>query len=287
MESSLPLVGSEEYKKARAELEELKQTYNLREPDRGETIEDPEVKWRIHKPDYTLANLAYLQGKTMNHSAGSLEELVENIVKTWEMEASHKKDFNQWSTVEQESYVVACNGSPEIPGEQVKEMGNYNALLGGCRPDLWNSESDFETSHRAFQSAFPTGFPWEVLAVLAGPSFPSSPHVVFTWRHWAQYSGIYTDCSGVNHQGTGELVELYGLARVTLNPQLKIKKIDVQYKPDEFLEVLHNLRPAQDLAQGKSIIGPGAGCPFVQQQQQQKQQQQQLQLPGDGPCSLF
>ena len=29
----------------------------------------------------------------------------------------------------------------------------------------------------------------------------------------------------------GELVELYGLARVTLNPQLKIKKIDVQYKP--------------------------------------------------------
>ena len=31
----------------------------------------------------------------MNHSAGSLEELVENIVKTWEMEASHKKDFNQ------------------------------------------------------------------------------------------------------------------------------------------------------------------------------------------------
>ena len=33
----------------------------VREPDRGETIEDPEVKWRVHKPDYTLANLAYLQ----------------------------------------------------------------------------------------------------------------------------------------------------------------------------------------------------------------------------------
>ena len=31
----------------------------------------------------------------MNHAAGSLEEVVENLVKTWEMEASHKTDFSQ------------------------------------------------------------------------------------------------------------------------------------------------------------------------------------------------
>ena len=31
----------------------------------------------------------------MNHAAGSLEELVENLVKTWEMEATHKTDFEQ------------------------------------------------------------------------------------------------------------------------------------------------------------------------------------------------
>ena len=31
----------------------------------------------------------------MNHGAGSLEELVENLVKTWEMEATHKIDYDQ------------------------------------------------------------------------------------------------------------------------------------------------------------------------------------------------
>ena len=31
----------------------------------------------------------------MNHEKGSLEEVVENLVKTWEMEATHKIDFDQ------------------------------------------------------------------------------------------------------------------------------------------------------------------------------------------------
>ena len=37
----------------------------------------------------------FIQGKTMNHPPGSLEEIVENLVKTWEMEASHKINFSQ------------------------------------------------------------------------------------------------------------------------------------------------------------------------------------------------
>eukprot|EP00435_Cladocopium_sp_Y103_P058088 s682_g20.t1 len=45
------------------------------------------IEWRFGgKPDYALANLKYLQGKTKNHAAGSLELIVENLVKTWEME---------------------------------------------------------------------------------------------------------------------------------------------------------------------------------------------------------
>ena len=56
-------------------------------------MDDPEIKWRFGgPPDYTLANLEYLKGKTRNHAEGSLELIVENLVKTWEMERSHKTD---------------------------------------------------------------------------------------------------------------------------------------------------------------------------------------------------
>ena len=52
-----------------------------------------------------MANLAYIKGKSQNHKAGSLEEVVENLVKTWEMEASHKK-FTNWKTVNHERFSV-------------------------------------------------------------------------------------------------------------------------------------------------------------------------------------
>ena len=32
--------------------------------------------------------------------------------------------------MEHDKYVVSCNGSEEVDGEVVKEMGNYNALMG-------------------------------------------------------------------------------------------------------------------------------------------------------------
>ena len=56
-------------------------------------MEGEDIKWRFGAPpDYTLANLEYLKGKTRAHAEGSLEQVVENLVKTWEMERSHKLD---------------------------------------------------------------------------------------------------------------------------------------------------------------------------------------------------
>ena len=40
------------------------------------------------------------QGKTKNHPVGSLEMIVENLVKTWEMERSHKLDPNKHRSVD-------------------------------------------------------------------------------------------------------------------------------------------------------------------------------------------
>ena len=53
--------------------------------------------------------------------------------------------------------------------------------------------------------------------MLSGP-----PVVIFTWRHWANFTGQFRD-----RIGNGELLELYGLCRVTVNDKLKILDLEV------------------------------------------------------------
>ena len=57
---------------------------------RHKFMEDPGIQWREGKPDFTQVNKAYLEGRTRIHRDGSLEKIVEDLVKSWEMEASHK-----------------------------------------------------------------------------------------------------------------------------------------------------------------------------------------------------
>lgn len=59
-------------------------------PERKYLDSEPDFVWRNGKPDYTVVNQEYLAGKTRNWAAGSLESLVESVVKTLEMEISHK-----------------------------------------------------------------------------------------------------------------------------------------------------------------------------------------------------
>jgi hypothetical protein len=54
------------------DLEELKTKFGFREPNRSLVNEDNDVIWRYGKiPDYTLANIAFLLGKTQDHKAGN------------------------------------------------------------------------------------------------------------------------------------------------------------------------------------------------------------------------
>lgn len=53
-------------------------------------------------------------GKTMNHAAGSLEEMVENLVKNWEVEASFKPRLSDWRTIDHENYSFAMGGGPPM-----------------------------------------------------------------------------------------------------------------------------------------------------------------------------
>ena len=53
-------------------------------------MDDPDIVWRHGRPDYTEINKVYLKEKTMKHKKDSLEKMVENLVKTFEMETVHK-----------------------------------------------------------------------------------------------------------------------------------------------------------------------------------------------------
>jgi hypothetical protein len=106
----------------------------------------------------------------MNHAAESLNKIVEDLVKTWEMEASHKKDFSQWTTVDHANYKIRANGGKFFSGEESKEKGNYNVLLVDCPKHIYDAnKEDFKSSHDLFRNAFSKGFPWELIEVFSGP----------------------------------------------------------------------------------------------------------------------
>ena len=93
--------------------------------------------------------------------------------------------------------------------------------------------SDFDKTHKIFLETLTETFPWEVLKVLSGP-----PEVVFSWRHWAEFSGVFN-----GKQGDGRIVEMFGMIKATVGEGLKIRKLEVWYDPETFLKVsgLRNL----------------------------------------------
>jgi hypothetical protein len=234
----------EEIEAAKKELEELKSQTGLVEPVRS-FIDDEQYAWRFGgPPDYTLANLAFLKGRTKNHPEGSLELLVENLVKTWEFERSHKLDCNKHKSVVPEKFTICANGNKAYTNVDANEVGNYNVLLDGVRPDLWAPGQSWDDTHHAFKDAF-AAFPWEVLKVFSGP-----PVVAFSWRHWAEFTGKYKD-----NAGQGDLINMYGFATAQVSADIKLERVDVYYNGEEFLEVMEGKKPPSTLEKGKSIFG--------------------------------
>lgn len=122
--------------------------------------------------------------KQKSHADGSLEQIVENLVKNWEIEASFKMDLKDWRTIEQGSYTFAINGGPPQPAEHMLKVGTYNAII--TENEYYSpATSDFASSHKTFKRMMPT-FAWEVLEVYSGP-----PVVAFRWRHWGEMKNDY------------------------------------------------------------------------------------------------
>uniref|UniRef100_A0A7S2VF61 Pathogen-related protein n=1 Tax=Entomoneis paludosa TaxID=265537 RepID=A0A7S2VF61_9STRA len=225
-------LNEQELEQIKQELEELKAKHAWKEPKR-DFMDDPMTVWMFDGvPDYSLTNYFFLKERTHHHAAGSLEETVEELVKTWEMERSHKPDCSQHCTTNPEKFRFSANGGKVFDNVQAHQVGNYNVMLDTCPKEYYDAENTtWQDSHHAFHKAFPA-FPWEVLQVFSGP-----PKVAFTWRHWAHFTGEYN-----GKQGDGQLVEMYGFCTAELDDDMKMGELQVYFDPVKFFQDLLGTR---------------------------------------------
>lgn len=212
--------------------------------DRDTVIaQDEGVEWRyLERPDYSYTNKFLKQGSQYNHIEGSLEAIVQNLVRTFEMEASYKSNPQQWISVVTDKFRMSTNGGQAYTAQDVADAGTYNLFLGESQHYSAKAES-FESSAHVFHQAFPHGFLWELIEVLSGP-----PNVTFKWRHWGQFSGQYKE-----YAPTGETLEVVGISIARVNDDLKIVSLEHYFDTNSFLD---------KLAAGGKLT---TGCPFHNQ----------------------
>ncbi|KAF3008962.1 hypothetical protein E8E13_011451 [Curvularia kusanoi] len=206
----------------------------LTDPDA--VLKDTEVNWRYGRaPDYSKTRKVFSETKQKSHEAGSLPELVQNLVKNWEVEASFKPTLKDWRTIDHENYSFAINGSEPEGAEAMLKVGTYNAIIA---PNEYYSPdySDFASSHKTFKRMMPT-FAWEVLEVYSGP-----PTVSFRWRHWGvmknDYVGINNKGEKVTAKAHGGPIDIQGVTVATVNDKVQLQSVRTWFDPmDMFRQI--------------------------------------------------
>lgn len=233
------------------QLQDLIKQNGFTLPDRGMDSLGEEVEWRNGVPDYTTADLYFFRGKSRNHSAGSLEMVVENLVKKWEMEITHFVKPSDCTTMQIEEFKLKVNNGNELEAKDIMSEGSYNPLLKDVSKELYDSDNHtFESSQGLFRNAFVKGFGWELLQVFSGP-----PKVGFTWRHWGEFTGEYK-----GRKGDGRIIEMYGFSVATVNEDLKLTRVEVYFKPEGMLKCFEGQMSSSELFQGKALFG--SCCPI-------------------------
>ncbi len=196
--------------------------------DRSKVIAgETSVEWRSGVPDYSYTNQFLEKQRKHNHAEGSLNAIAHNLVKTFEMEATHKTNTQQWISVVSDKFRMSTNGGHEYTAQQIVEAGTYNLFLGETehyRP----SEETFDSSYDLFHTAFPEGFLWELIEVVSPP-----PNVVFKWRHWGTFKGNFK-----NFAPTGETIEIVGLSVARVTEDLKLESVEHFFDNSAFLNKL-------------------------------------------------
>jgi hypothetical protein len=210
-----------------------------------------DAQWRYQKPpDYSRSNENLAKESTRHHVAGSLAAIVENLVRTFEMEVSFKSNPQQWLSVVNDKFRVTTNGGKEYTAAELGAKGTYNLFMADSE-HYKASQETFESSHDIFHSTFPQGFPWEVLEVYSGP-----PVVTFKWRHWGHFRGTYK-----GYAPTGETVEIVGISVARVTDDLKIVSLEHYFDNALFLEKL-TAGGKLETGNPENSDNKGSGCPF-------------------------
>ncbi|XP_059430877.1 pathogen-related protein-like [Corylus avellana] len=188
------------------------------------------TKWRFGVPDYSVVNKLFDEGRTKIWPAGSLEDKVQRLVKTWEMEFFHKPNFDDFKTIDPKKFTFVLNGRKGLNLEEIGKLGGgYNPLLQTSLPEKfrgYNPDGETaESSHRTFTTTFPRGFALEILHVYSGP-----PVIVYKFRHWGYMEGPFK-----GHAPTGERVELYGMAIFEVDEEMRVVKVEFFFDPGQLL----------------------------------------------------
>jgi hypothetical protein len=189
--------------------------------------QDEGVNWRKGRPDYHLTNQVVHKERTRHFLTDSLEMAVENLVRVFEMEVSHKRNPEQWVTIVQDKFRTRTNGGEWSTPQDIAERGSYNLFIGET-PYYSAKEETFESSSELFHTAFPGGFFWEVLEVYSPP-----PVVSFKWRHWGHFTGEYK-----GHAPSGKKVEIFGMTVARCAEDLRLLEVEHYYDNSLFLSQL-------------------------------------------------
>ncbi|MBA0612700.1 hypothetical protein Godav_013276 [Gossypium davidsonii] len=192
------------------------------------------TNWRYGgPPNYDIINKLFEDERTKVWPPGSLEEKVQNLVKSWEMEIFHKASLEVFKTINK----LGGGYNPQLQTSLPEELRCYDP----------EKETD-ESSHKAFVTTFPRGFAFEVLKVYTGP-----PQIVLKFRHWGYNEGPFK-----GHAPTGDLVELYGVAIYQVDEGMKIGRVEFFYERGELLG---------GLLKGAAIDSPAmeaaSSCPIL------------------------
>ncbi|XP_059280112.1 pathogen-related protein-like [Lycium ferocissimum] len=223
-------------------------------------LNDEEVKntkWRNGPPSYDVVDKLFEQERTHLWPEGSLEEKVQRLLKTWEMEIVHKADPNDFKTVDPTKFTISVNGRKGLtPADSAKLGGSYNIFLQTSLPEnvrLYNpDEETFESSQKVFRSIFLRGFAIEILHVYSGP-----PEIVYKFRHWGYMEGPFK-----GHAPTGQLVELFGIGTFELDKESnKIVKSEMFFDRGELLGGLVKGESNGESTSGMTL--DASKCPFM------------------------
>ncbi|KAI0132747.1 hypothetical protein BJ170DRAFT_700499 [Xylariales sp. AK1849] len=229
--------------------------------DPNAVLKDLDAAWRYGKPpDYSNTRRAFAETKKCDHEPGSLPDLVQNLVKNWEIEASFKTNLSDWRTVDPKTYSFAINGGPPQSGEHMLKVGTYNAVI--VAPNEWYSprHSDFASSHKTFKRMMPS-FAWEVLEVYSGP-----PVVAFRWRHWGvmkeDYVGWNDNGEKVMAKAHGGLIDIQGITVSYLTDKFQVTKLETWFDP---VEMFRQISPQGVVKHEVVAAAAAAGCPIMTQ----------------------